>query len=263
MSIFSKLLATCAAINDKGDDYITPPATELTIKYVPIPVGPGRAQLAEVLKLLPKPSLDFGPWIAGGAARRLLQGKTFEEGDVDFFFANFSDWQKYVDCMDEKDIVAKTKQANTYCVNGIKIQLIKRKFYKSLDKVFSDFDFSACQVATDGLEIASSEQAYDDVMNNILRFAPKGVIAKHTLVQRMAKYVGHGFIPESGMFKMIVESGLDYVSAWAIFEGSEAAIYDANDGTTEQVNTTMLVEDLNAGVLRTVARNLGLEITND
>ena len=58
----------------------------------------------------------------------------------------------------------------------------------------------------------------------------------------------------------MVKSGLDYVSAYVIFEGNDVAVYDPNDG--DMVEDEIPTEALDAGVMRTIARQLGLEIEN-
>lgn len=46
------------------------------------------AEFQHVLSLLPAVNMTTGPWITGGAARRLWQGADWHVGDVDVFFVN-------------------------------------------------------------------------------------------------------------------------------------------------------------------------------
>lgn len=268
MSFFASLKALVTPVSNvqtilsDGDDYLSAPQGSIFYECIPIPEGPGVAQIKSILEVLPPLDLKTGPWVAGGAPRRLLQSKDLGEGDIDFFFPNKKSWEEYVKALSGYEVVIETKRATTFLVNGLKVQMIKRRYYETLETIFMDFDFSACQVATDGNHIACTKQAHIDITDNILRFASQGKIAKNTLVQRMAKYVGHGFIPESGLFELIVKSGLDYVSAWSIFEGNDVAIYDENDGTTMEDEDNISVESMDAGVMRTIARKLGLEEQN-
>lgn len=49
----------------------------------------------ELLSVLPDINLVTGPWCAGGAARKLWQGTNWRSGDVDVFFANQDQFQKF------------------------------------------------------------------------------------------------------------------------------------------------------------------------
>lgn len=242
--------------SDDGD-FVTPPSGSLFFEVLPIPDGPGVEQITSIASLLPHLDFKNGPWIAGGSARRLLQGESLNAGDIDIFFKDYKSWKRFCDSLEQYEVIIKTTRATTYNVKGFKVQCIKRKYYMTLEEVFKDFDFSVCQIATDGRNLACTKQAHLDITDQVLRLAPCGTIAKHTLVQRLAKYVNHGLLPEPGLFELVVKSGLDYTSAYSIFSDTEAAIYDENDGSVEE--EIIPVEALNDGVLRTIARRLGLE----
>lgn len=254
----SAIKAVTSQIFSLDDDFVPTPSGNVFYETMPIPSGPGVQQLRDVLAVLPPLDLKRGPWICGGAARRLFQGESLEDGDIDFFFKTKASWDEFVKVLDGFELVIKTERANTYLVNGQKVQLIRRKFHLQLEEVFKDFDFSVCQIATDGNVLAATKQAHMDITDGLIRFAPGGTIAKHTLVQRMTKYVGYGFVPEPGLFELIVKSGLDYVSAYTIFEGNDVSVYDPNDG--DMIEDEIPTEALDAGVMRTIARQLGLEI---
>lgn len=244
-----------------NDEFIVPATGKLTYEVIPIPVGPGIDQLERVMTHLPPLDFERGPWIAGGSVRRLLQGENLDSGDIDIFFPDHASWKFFSDVLSSYEIVVKTKKATTFLVEGLKVQIIRRAFYKTLIDVFKDFDFTVCQIASDGKNIACTKQAHLDIMDQVLRLATQGKISKHTLVQRMSKYVNYGIFPEPGLFEIIIKSGLDYTSAYSIFSESDVAIYDCFTGETSEDNIPS--DSLNEGVLRTIARKLGLEKEND
>lgn len=264
MSIFNllaKAQPTFSSVHlSECDDFFRfePPKESMFHEVIDMPDGPGVQQLKGVLDLLPEVSLRHGPWICGGAPRRLFQGKSLEEGDIDFFFRDSKSWLEFTKALEDHELIIATKRAKTYNVNGLKVQMINRQHYESLDKVFQDFDFSVCQIATDGKNLACTKQGQRDIQDGLIRFAPQGTVAKHTLVQRMAKYVGHGFVPEPGLFELIVKSGMDYVSAWSIFEGAEVAIYNETDGASEE-EEVLSVSEIDEATMRECAKRLGLE----
>jgi hypothetical protein len=49
----------------------------------------------ELLSVLPDINLTTGPWCAGGSARKLWQGTNWRSGDVDVFFANHMQFEKF------------------------------------------------------------------------------------------------------------------------------------------------------------------------
>jgi hypothetical protein len=52
-------------------------------------------QFAHLLSLLPPVSLKFGPWIAGGCARKLFEQVEWKNGDVDVFFPGHYELQRW------------------------------------------------------------------------------------------------------------------------------------------------------------------------
>lgn len=198
------------------------------------PEGPGKEQLREVLaKLLPLDPL-VGPWIAGGAARRILQGRSLEDGDIDLFFHSFKSWSDF-----EKDLINKgyektyrSTNATTFDVDGRKVQIIRRRYYESLRDVLRDFDVTASQVAVHGDRVIALKTAGDDIKANVLRYAEEGRVVKASAVPRGLKYINYGFVPEPGYFRRMIKEGLSCSSTYTIFEGEEAftsSFYDTDE----------------------------------
>lgn len=211
-----------------------------------------------ILDILPPLSLKFGPWLAGGAVRRVLQGNAIDDGDMDFFFTHKGEWEKCMVVLDHYELVHKSDAARTYLVNGIKVQIIKRMFYPSLEKLFGDFDFTACQVATDGKEIAYADNSLADIQNMHLRLATVGRVTKQTIIGRMIKYVNHGFMPVGNLFSIITASSLQKTDSFAIFGTLERP--SANYDHDAKVDETMEAKVFNADALDRAMENLGLEM---
>jgi hypothetical protein len=227
-----------------------------------LPAGPGRDQMEKILEIIPPLSLKFGPWLAGGAVRRIIQGKTIDDGDMDFFFTSIAEWQKFKDVLDDYECLHKSGAACTYLVHGIKVQIIKRMYYKNLDQLFGDFDFSACQVATDGKKLGYADQAVSDIQEQRLRLATVGRVTKKTVVGRMMKYLGHGFMPVDGLYSTVIDHGLKTTNSYDIFNGTierPASNYDHEDKVEETIEGRMF----KANSLRKAADNLGLELPNE
>lgn len=262
-----KLLSNIFGLDPVEESYPLPVPPSSTIEYHPIPDSLAKDQLDRLLSILPY-SLDVrrsnGPWIAGGAARRLLQGKDLLEGDIDFFFPSWKAWHAFdIELLDYESII-KTRKAHTYRVDGFKVQIIKRRTYAHLPELFGDFDFSACQIATDGKEIAVEKKAYHDIQNNILDFATVGHVSHLTVVGRMIKYLNHGFQPSPNVFAMAVSAGLDTFGPASIFGENggfgDTSIYDLDEELPEDSTPT---SEMNTEILRKVAMRMGLEIGSE
>lgn len=224
---------------------------------VPLPAGPGVDQLNSVLDILPPLSLKHGPWCAGGAVRRIMQGREITDGDLDFFFTSRAEWSKFDRVLRDYEELHRSNAAVTYMVNGLKVQIIKRRYYDELGYLFGDFDFTVCQLATDGKNVAYTTKAIQDISDSKLRFAEHGRVSKLTVIGRMVKYVNHGFMPEAGLFRMIVESGLDMTSAYKIFDNERPS---ANYDHDAKVDEALDAKVFNSDALREAAQRLGVTL---
>ena len=204
----------------------------MEIKFMDIPNGPGREELDLILSFLPKISFESGIYLAGGAVRRLAQGQSLIDGDLDFFFRKLNPSRLFEDeFKDHLDPPFVSSRAVTYKVpmgeNEFKIQIIRRMFYKDLESLFNDFDFTVCQFATDGEKIAYTDQSLSDLRSNTLSFNRDKILDSRTLPMRFAKYVRYGFIPEPHMFTEVVKKGLTQSTRY-IFSSASWAIKNSD-----------------------------------
>ena len=260
-NLFKNLIATVNALESHKSTDGSPFGA--FYEYHEIPDSQARGELYRLQKLLPyKLHLIDGPWIAGGCARRLLQEKSILDGDIDLFFPAWRVWHKWDKALEEQEVIMKTSRAHTYMIDGFKVQIIKRKSYQQLRDLFQDFDFSACQIATDGNRIACTRSAYRDIKNNVLDYATQGRVTGSTILGRMIKYINHGFIPSPEMFSHIVDSGLDDFGHRSIFSTpdglGESSVYDLDDETPEN---DIAADEMDSTILRSVAQRMGL-LTN-
>ena len=166
------------------------------------------------------PFLDMteGPWIAGGCGRQLFEGNSeIGESDIDLFFkndtlyewavgyfknlqgTNFGDWS--VQTRQDSPIwttfeVVFGDGLNT--THTYKFQLLKKRFFESIDEVFDDFDFTVCMFGTDGYDLVADPRAVEDMERRLLvlhKPPPKPKAA------RLAKYCSYGFTPAPGVAK--------------------------------------------------------------
>jgi hypothetical protein len=149
--------------------------------------------------------LDGGPWIAGGMGRQMVLGET-DFNDIDVWFKNPIQFEQLKARLQEKygNTMYETyasDNAITYNIADVKVQLIRRKWYNSLEDVFKDFDFTCCQIAVDqnmqpyGPGIADAKN-YKLVVN---RLDTKGFLARYS------KYVSYGYVMNPEDFVKVLE----------------------------------------------------------
>jgi hypothetical protein len=161
-----------------------------------------------------KSSFIDGPWVAGGSVRKVWFGKSWTEQDIDFFFANQQQFELFCDNIKKFKTTTthSTQNAITYDVEidekKIKIQAIKKNFYKSYHALLTSFDFNISQFVTDGKIIKATASAIRDCQNNIIRANKSN--GKAASLRRILKYAAYGFDPEP---KLLIDS-IGYTDGW-------------------------------------------------
>lgn len=172
-----------------------------------------------------------GPWLCGGAVRKVFFGQDWTKGDCDIFFSSkrqldfykkslYFRYCKQIETHNKenssgffnklkpsnlkrlKDQSELTSQNSTtfpteYTTShGIKVeiamQLIHNGFYQDIQQVFDKFDLVNCYWAFDGTNIITTQTAIDACYENKLVDNEKIDLS----VDRFMKYmVNYGFIP--------------------------------------------------------------------
>ena len=112
--------------------------------------------LYKVLDELPSCQKD-GPWIAGGALRRTLQGKE-PESDFDFFFRDADQLIAFSRKLEARGLEKIRETMHHVHYRGRvgsdaalrDIQCIRFAFYQSASAVIDSFDYTICMLAFDG-----------------------------------------------------------------------------------------------------------------
>lgn len=161
----------------------------------PLMVDSTVARLVDYLNL----DIDKGPWLAGGAVRKSYLGQTIENSDLDIWFASleqFETTKKQVIAIGASEVYS-TDNAVSYKFyekgQDYTIQLIRRRFYNSAAEIISGFDFSVCQLATDGRRLIVGENTIRDIKTRTLRLTQPYL--PEYIVPRMIKYMVYGYRP--------------------------------------------------------------------
>lgn len=151
-------------------------------------------------------TLEQGPWIAGGMGRQIVLGEN-NFSDIDVWFSNPT---SYEHCMlrlnntfgNHMYETYTSDNAITYTVGDFKVQLIRRAYYKSLDDVLNNFDFTCCQIAVDR-NLKTYGPGIEDAKNYVLKL---NKLDRRGFLARYAKYVGYGYTMPNNEFLDIINN---------------------------------------------------------
>jgi len=147
-------------------------------------------------------------WIAGGALRRTALGQSLKESDVDFFFYDEACLNRFDNIISTGFGVEKIESDfnNTYLNHKIhkKVQAIKLNFYDSPEDVIDSFDYTICQIITDGIDVWMGDNTMWDLANRKLR--PHNISMPLASTRRLLKYTRQGFYACTGCLKTVLQS---------------------------------------------------------
>lgn len=191
-----------------------------------------------ISECLPFLSMEGGPWVAGGAIRRIHEGDGLRFSDVDVFFPNLELHQWAVKLFDDRlkdkkvwspvHIVERrdAPMSVTFDVlfEGTKlpIQFVSKKYFPTLEAVLDDFDFTLAMFGSDGEKMVYDERAPVDLAAKrlVLHQFPK-----RPKPNRLAKYVAQGFVPAPGVLAHML--GAHIKADW--FQPNKGLVYDYVD----------------------------------
>jgi hypothetical protein len=165
------------------------------------------SRLLEYLDL----DIDKGPWLAGGAVRKFYLGQKIDYSDWDFWFSSpeqFDHARNLVVALGCSEVYSTDNAVSYKYYEGTdthNIQLIRRRFFNSAEEIIDGFDFTVCQLVTDGRRIKVGPETILDIKSKTLRLAQKS-LPSH-IVPRMVKYMVYGYRPATELLEMIEEAG--------------------------------------------------------
>lgn len=154
------------------------------------------------------PDVQQGPWIAGGACLRWFQGQPVGESDIDIFCSSREQ---------AESIVERIKSYGRYSTkyesdNAITLsyhnkdsrywtlQVIKRRYFNSLQEVIDNFDISVCQVGTGGNDWLLGKHTAKDIRERNLRM---NLPLHPDAAKRLIKYWTYGYRPVNGLLDSV------------------------------------------------------------
>jgi len=175
------------------------------------------------------PSIKEGPWIAGGAALRWYQNQPVAESDIDIFCASEEQANRLIEHIKsygryttkyESDNATTLSYYSKEHNKEWTLQVIKRRYFRSLKEVIDNFDISVCQIGTGGNEWLLGNDTARDIRERNLRMC---IPLQPDAAKRLAKYWTYGYRPVNGLLsavqnnpvaKKMFQSNEDYENAF-------------------------------------------------
>jgi hypothetical protein len=164
----------------------------------------------EVVRLLPFLDIEHGPWLAGGSVRRLFDGSS-HAADFDIFFTDEEQMTKYRDWLCDRYDIAHISSFNydeillpvnlgQYSAIA-KLQLVKI-YGPTIDDILQRFDYSICQLGTDGDCLVAGNTTFEDIQNRLCR--PACIQYAKASMRRMLKFAKEGYEIDKSVFDAIL-----------------------------------------------------------
>lgn len=183
----------------------------------------------EVLETLVRPSWENGPWVAGGSVRRLISGSDPLGSDIDVFFAYEQQKDDFLARVtkDFKVLSSFSNELNTTLTLEmpiatsvdafgdsklektivVKLQAIHVDYYEGPAAIIDSFDYTICQLVTDGKQMLVGPYTLFDIGRK--RLALHRLTYAVATMRRMVKYTQQGFYACPGMMTNLLNQVVD------------------------------------------------------
>lgn len=168
------------------------------------------SELSLVLHALPWPPVGpTGPWLAGGALRRMLSAKP-QDSDFDFFFRDADQLLAFIEGLEGSGLTKVRETAHHVHYRGhlaaarrdVDIQCIRFRYYADAAEVIDSFDYTICQFAYDGETLTCGDFSLWDLGRK--RLAINRITYPVSTMRRLLKYTKQGFTACGGCLASIL-----------------------------------------------------------
>jgi hypothetical protein len=157
--------------------------------------------------------IEQGPWLAGGAVLTWLSGHPVGDSDFDIFFKDLRQFDEMFGRLmrNHASIIYTSENALTLHLtidDDLKrIQLIRKSYFDSAKDVIDHFDFTICQLVTDGYQVIGADHTFEHLKEKrIVSVGP----AKRSVVKRIVKYVSYGYTVDQTLMQSILDNPDEY-----------------------------------------------------
>ena len=166
---------------------------------------------------VPKPHFYDGPWIIGGAAITFYETGDFEGcRDIDYFFKSPKQYHKFKSRFKRvKNAKYERYQSSQYSpissenfvikIDETTFNLVGFMKFGTPREIMETFDFTCCQIWTDGHSLGSLSRTKEHIDNKILCFAQEDQTKFLRVEERVKKYIEKGYEPNAEMLQYILK----------------------------------------------------------
>jgi hypothetical protein len=174
------------------------------------------------------PDLQNGPWIAGGACLRWYQNQPVGENDIDIFCADKEQAHRIIDhikSFGRYSTKYESENATTLSYHSHEgkkhwtLQIIKRRYFNSLEEVINNFDITVCQIGTGGNDWLLAPKTAKDIRERNLRMH---LPLLPEAAKRLVKYWTYGYRPVDELVRAVIDnpSAIKYFDASGDYENA-------------------------------------------
>lgn len=183
-------------------------------------------RLEKIIPYIPKDA-----WIAGGFLRSIIAAEDDSDGDIDFFFHTEESFSRTMDLIKHPSFYGAEKVFNYYRIpeydniNELRIidceslvafrpniQLVRLYWFNSPEHVIDSFDFTVCQLITDGKTLWFNPQAFEDIKTKTLRQHRETGDAI-AILNRILKYQSKGYKISQNAFDIAEKNAIKTLSS--------------------------------------------------
>jgi hypothetical protein len=199
-------------------EYVVPIKTEKKSLNAFLKHLPTASSLEYLIEVLPKCNTD-GPWIAGGALHRTYRKLPLSDSDVDVFFKNKEQLDKYLFELNSNALKSGKYSVKNYIVSewhhtmvvsymehDWKIQCVSFKYFDTIEDLFRSFDINVCCIAYDGTNVVYEHNALNEINNNLIHFNANSINYPSVTLKRLVKYVKMGYDIEDYDLKVLTRA---------------------------------------------------------
>lgn len=176
------------------------------------------------------------PVVAGGCLRDYFLGELSYKTDIDIFFPNEEDYLKAEKWFKDNKCKIVYESGNSIRFRHKKriFDVVKKYYIADPQSLIESFDFTVCQIATDGEKVYHSESFFIDLAKKQLMYTGSPFPANS--IWRLSKYLMKGF----RICREQTQKVADDHASWALIqtlntpadESDDTVEYDSNEGST-------------------------------
>lgn len=186
-------------------------------------------QLGTVLRVLPGLNGLTGPWVAGGSVRRAAMNEPLGK-DVDVFFRDEAQFEVWAGMLRSNASAVEmfteaTDRRIAFLLDigepRIKVDLVCGTYFKSVEELLGDFDFTCCCFATDGTSLFTGEHTLFHAAKRVLKV--NNVSKMHCSLDHMERYMLEGWAADKECLHELLKYGREErVKAKTTYSGPPA-----------------------------------------